>query len=384
MSATARHRFEDDPRRGFASPTAFLTAVVAAGHARDRDAVPDVRLQALASRTSVAAGLSFMLPAAFTPASIRATAGSDEQGAYADTYGGFLRQGTEQAPYVLGRVEEDPTAGRTMAIPMAEPTIEIPARSSGDRSQSVTGGLTFTRTPETVDPGASRGAFGLIHLEAATLLGITFATDELLGRNPAAFIAILAAGYRAELGSALLREKLQGGGGNEYMGVLTSPARVTVDAEDEQSAETIYGTNIAKMRRRCWGFRRAIWLANLNTYEELLQAHIATASGPKWLYIQSSIEGLPDMLAGRPVFFTEHLPTLGAEGDLVLSDWSQYLEATYLPLTSDESIHVRFCQHERAFRFYTRNAGAPWWRAPIAPDVGTDTLSPIVTLAERA
>ncbi|HSW29664.1 MAG TPA: phage major capsid protein [Longimicrobiales bacterium] len=382
MSATVHHRFEDDPRKGFASPTAFLTAIMAAGHAQDRDEVKDERLRAQAARSSGADPLAFMLPRGFAPGSIRAAVGSDEQGAYADPYGGFL-QGSELAPYALGRVEEDPTSGRTLAIPMSEPKFSIPVRTSGDRSESVTGGLVVTRSAEAVDPGTSRGGFELVTLEASTLLGIAFATEQILGRDPRAFIAILASGFRDEMSSALLREKLVGRGGAEYLGVTNSGARITVDAEEGQSADTINGTNVAKMRRRCWGFRRAIWLANLNTYEALLGAHLATAAGAKWLYVQSSVDGLPDMLAGRPIFYTEHLPTLGDEGDVCLVDWSQFLEGTYLPLTSDESIHVRFDRLERAFRFYTRNAGSPWWRAPITPAVGSDSLSPIVTLAAR-
>jgi hypothetical protein len=46
-------------------------------------------------------------------------------------------------------------------------------------------------------------------------------------------------------------------------------------------------------------------------------------------------------------------------------------------------MHVRFVNHERAFKFWTRNAGAPWWRSALTPHKGSATLSPFVTLAER-
>jgi HK97 family phage major capsid protein len=89
---------------------------------------------------------------------------------------------------------------------------------------------------------------------------------------------------------------------------------------------------------------------------------------------------MPTSLLGRPIFYTEYLPTLGSAGDVLLCNWSQYIEGTYQPLQSAESIHVRFVNNERAFRFTMRNDGAPWWRSVLTPKNGS-TLSPYVTLA---
>jgi hypothetical protein len=75
------------------------------------------------------------------------------------------------------------------------------------------------------------------------------------------------------------------------------------------------------------------------------------------------------------------MQTLGTAGDLMLVNWSQYLEGTYQPLQSAESIHVRFVNNERAFRFTMRNDGAPWWRSALTPKHSSNTLSPYVRLA---
>jgi len=383
---TVHDRVDNDPRRGFRTFTEFLNSVKANRHARDRDQVRDVRLVPLAARPSAGGDLSFIMPPAYTPPSLRAAAGSDEQGTYADTYGGFAVKSPTVAPFALGRSMEDPTVGRTLEVPMDAPIMTLPAWSGdGDRAQTVTAGLQLTRTPETVDPGASRGKFEAITLEASTLLGITFATEDLLGNNPRAFIAILARGYRDELDATLLREKIRGLGGNEYLGVLNSGARISVDKEVGQAADTINSLNVIKMRKRCWGYRRAIWLATHDAYEQLAPLSIAIGTGGSTaLYHHAQVEGAPDMLSGRPIFFTEHASVLGDEGDVILCDWSQYIEATYTPLKDESSMHVRFLEHERAFRFWTRNAGAPWWREPVTPAESITTLSPIVTLAERA
>jgi hypothetical protein len=84
---------------------------------------------------------------------------------------------------------------------------------------------------------------------------------------------------------------------------------------------------------------------------------------------------------GRPLIFSEYMQALGTLGDLTLINWTQYLEGTYQPLQSAESIHVRFVNAERAFRFMLRNDAAPWWRSALTPKNGADTLSPYVALA---
>jgi len=55
----------------------------------------------------------------------------------------------------------------------------------------------------------------------------------------------------------------------------------------------------------------------------------------------------------------------------------------YYQRQSAESVHVRFVNHERTFKFWLRNAGAPWWRSALTPNKSSVTLSPFVTLAAR-
>ena len=91
------------------------------------------------------------------------------------------------------------------------------------------------------------------------------------------------------------------------------------------------------------------------------------------------------MLDGRPAYSTEYTQTLGTAGDIVLANWSEYLEGILTPdIQSAESIHVRFVNHERAFKFWIENCGTPWWKAALTPKRSTQTLSPFVVLATRA
>lgn len=382
-----RTRAEDDPRRGFSNPRDFLLAAIENAGLRDRSQVSDERLRSLAvvdkeDRTN--GELSFILPAAFTPRGLSAAAGSDEQGAYADRFGGFLVP-TQVMPGLLTvPFEGDPTVGRTQPLPMAAPIVKLNARVDKDHSSSVSGGFIVTRRPETVAKDASRAEFEQVEMKATGLWGLAFATEEILTDSPISFASIIASGFADQFPATVLNEKIRGGGGNEFLGMLNSPALISIAKETNQAADTIVAMNIINMAAQSWGYGNAIWLANHDTRPQLAVLSISIGTAGVLLYQPSQRDGFPDMLWGRPVFYTEYCSTLGDKGDLILANMSQYLEGTYQPLQSAESVHVRFLNHERTFKFWVRNAGAPWWRSPLTPAKSTKKLSPFVTLDARA
>ena len=74
---------------------------------------------------------------------------------------------------------------------------------------------------------------------------------------------------------------------------------------------------------------------------------------------------------------------IGALGDVVLSDLSQYIAITKGGVKSEQSMHFWFDQNLRAFRFVYRIGGMPWLSAPIGRKNGSNTLSHFVTLEAR-
>lgn len=387
-------RAERDPRRGFASHRDFLLACMANAGFRAVADVADERLRPLAvvaaqDDPNARGEVVFLLPEAFTPGSLRAAVGSDEQGEYSDRYGGFAVPSTLSTNLLQLGMEADPSAGRTQPVPMATPLVEIPARTDKDHTTSVSGGLIVTRRAEAVEKDPTRFEMEKVSLRASSLFGLAFATEEILADSPISFAALIAAGFQSEFASHMLDEKIRGKGGNEYLGILNSPALVTIAKEGGQVADTIVAENVIKMRSQCWGYGQAIWIANHDTLPQLVQLAIVaanaagTAGGLILVYKPSSQEDVPDMLLGRPIFYSEYASTVGDVGDIMLVNWSQFLEGTYQPLQSAESVHVRFVAHERAFKFWLRNAGAPWWKSELTPKKGANKLSPLVTLAAR-
>lgn len=349
-----------DPMAGFKSPREFFQVVASAY----TDHKVDDRLKPLMA------------------------VGSDEQNTREDPYGGFLVPESMSPDMKMLGAEMDPMAGRITSIPMDSPTVKFLARVDKDHSTSVSGGLTVSRREEMGEINSSRMEIEKVSLTANSLFGLAFATEELITDSPRSIAALLETGFRDEFPSAIINERINGTGVGEYLGILKSPCLLSIPKESGQAAGTIDGLNVIKMRSRCWGYQNAIWIANHDAYVQLIQLHVKveTDNGLEIikLYQQSMQEDRPDTLLGRPIYYSEYPQTVGAKGDLILGNWSQYLEGTYQPMRRAESVHVRFLHHERAFKFWTRNDGAPWWRSVLKPKNSTETRSPFVVLDERA
>ena len=351
---SVRDNGHDDPAAGFRSAREFLTAVMNAS-IRDR---ADERLRPL-----------------------KATVGSDEQSGLDNQYGGFLVP-TAFSPNVLQIGNMNTLGAYTRKIPMAAPQIDIPARTDKDHSESVSGGLVFYRRKETDDISASRMAMERVSLKAESLMGLSYSSEELINDSAISIVALIEQGFADQLGFHLDNERLWGTGVGEFLGVMKSPALVTVSKETGQAADTIVLQNLLKMRAQIWGYQNAIWVANQTLIPQLAQLSLSVGTGGAPVFMTNAQSDVPDMLLGRPIIYSEHAEELGTLGDIMLLNLQEYLEGTYQPGRMDESVHVRFIYNERAFRFAMRNAGAPWWRSALTPKQG-DTLSPFVTLQAR-
>lgn len=354
---TRQHdRTQDDPNRGFRSSRDYFSAVMNAGSPHGSI---DERLRPLSA------------------------VGSDEHRGNSNPDGGFLLPEAFSPNLLALTPDDDPTAGLVTTVPMSAPTVKIPARVDKDHSTSVSGGFRFYRRNEAETVTSSKAKLERVTLTVNDLMGISFATNELMMDSPISVAAIIEAGFQQEYGSQMLYEKLYGTGVGELEGVLNSPALVSVAKEGSQSADTILGLNVVKARARCWGYGNAIWLANPDCLPQLMSAHIAGTNGDYFLYAAGNGIDKPDTLLGRPIYFNEHLPTVGDLGDLLLGNWSQYLHGEYQRMEAASSIHVRFVYNESAFRITARNDGKCWWRSALTPKKGANTLSPFVAIAAR-
>ncbi len=364
MATGSKERVEDDPKCGYKNHIEFFKDIIQAG----MDGKPSERLlksqEILRKRNAV---------------------GGDEAKVSNNPDGGFLIPPI----FLPGVMVTDPQAlqadtGRlTRNIPMDAADVYINARVDKNHSSSVSGGFRVYRREEAATVTASKAQFEQIKLEANSLMGISFATEEILTRSPSSFAALIQTGFDDERISKLNYERLWGTGVGEFMGIMNSPALITVAKESGQGADTIAGKNIVKMRARVWGYNNAIWMVNQDCYEQLTEVHITGTKNDVFLFNPARGIDVPDTILGRPVLFDENMATLGDKGDISLVNWREYLEGQLGGTSFQESIHVRFVNNERAFRFVIYNAGSPWWRTALTPKKSAVTLSPFITLAVR-
>ena len=318
---------------------------------------------------------------------VRAVSGASE-GVGAD--GGFL-VGQDESNELLRNIHETGVLlSRVRKRPITSTSNRLRIRAVNETSRadgSRMGGIRVYREGEGATLTASKPGFNGIEFEAKKLTGLYFATDELLEDAPA-LQAEVGDWFNDEFGFKIDDEIVNGNGVAEMLGILNSPALVTVDKEGNQAANTILAENVFNMWSRMWGPSRAnaVWIYNQDIEPQLFTMKVDVGTGGVPVYIPANgISGSPfAMLMGRPLVPVEQCPTLGTVGDLMLVNLDEYIVAEKGLMRSDVSIHVKFLEDETAFRFILRNDGKPRWKSALTPNSGSsNTLSPFVALATR-
>ena len=262
-------------------------------------------------------------------------------------------------------------------------TIDETSRANGSRW----GGIRAYWENEGSSPTATEPKFGRFELNLEKLMGICYATDELL-EDSNALGQVIEQGFSEEFGFKLDDAIIRGDGAGKPLGLLNSDALVSVSKESSQEADTLVYENIINMWAQMWARSRqnAIWTINQDIEPQLFSMKITTGTAGMPVYLPpggASADPYARLL-GRPVVPIEQASTLGDQGDIMLVDPSQYLLIDKGNMQSAVSIHVRFIYAENTFRFIYRVNGQPMWDSALTPYKGANDLSPFVTLNARA
>ncbi|HEX3088978.1 MAG TPA: phage major capsid protein, partial [Ilumatobacteraceae bacterium] len=131
---------------------------------------------------------------------------------------------------------------------------------------------------------------------------------------------------------------------------------------------------------------RAVWVANIDTFPQLATMSLAVGTGGSAIWLNNGVEGPPMTILGRPVIFTEKVPTLGGAGngmDISFLDFGYYLVGDRQQMRAEASEHYQFGNDITTYRIIERVDGRPWIQSAITPANGSNTLSPFVALGER-
>jgi len=278
---------------------------------------------------------------------------------------------------------------RCTKVPMRINQIGIPFVKDFDHSTYVHGNMLAYWLDEKEQKTGSKPKFGKVNLRLNKLAVLVFASDEILEDSVISLEPLLNDKAADAIGWKVDESIMRGTGVGQPLGIIGGPSTVNQAKETGQLATTIVYKNILEMYSRLYPkcFKKAVWVANLNTFPQLASMALTVGTGGSAAYMPANgISGLPyGTLMGKEIIWTEHCSALGTTGDLVLADFSQYLigQKAGAGIKFAKSIHLKFDYDQTAFRFVMRLDGQPWWPSTFTQKRG-DTLGPFVTLATRS
>lgn len=302
--------------------------------------------------------------------------------------GGYLIQ-KDFSTELLGRMNE------IGAVKSLVNTVQISPNSDGLRCLAVEetsratgsrwGGVQVYWGAEADAAAAKKPKFRQMELELKDLIGLAYVTNRLL-QDASAVQSIFSQAFSEEMSFMIEDSLINGDGAGKPLGIMSSPALVTVAKESSQTAATINYANIVKMHARLWARSRksAVWLVNQDAEPQIDQLFHATGTGGiPANFIRTSESGVT-LIKGIPVVPHESCATLGIVGDIILADFSQVVAIEKGGLQAESSIHVRFTTNENTFRFIYRYDAQPVWNSALTPFRGSNTQSPFIALQTRS
>jgi HK97 family phage major capsid protein len=302
--------------------------------------------------------------------------------------GGFLVPEAFRAELLSLSLEASVVRPRARVVPMETSRVIYPYIDDTSHATNVFGGVQGYWTPESGTMTDVAASFGRMALEAWKLTAFANVPNELIADSAVSFEAFVRSTFPQALAYFADVAFLSGSGAGQPLGILTdaNAARVVQAKETGQAADTIVWENIVKMYARMLpqSLGSAVWVVSPNTFSELatMALSVGTGGGPIWL--NNGVAGPPATILGRPVIISEKVAALGNEGDVNFIDFSYYLVGDRQAMTVASSEHFRFQNGETSFKFVERLDGRPWLQSALTPRNGGDTLTPFVSLAERA
>jgi HK97 family phage major capsid protein len=217
--------------------------------------------------------------------------------------------------------------------------VDETSRADGSRW----GGIRAYWQDEASEKTKSAPKFRKIKLKLNKLIGLCYATDELLD-DVTALEGVIRQGFASEFGFKIDDAIINGTGAGMPLGILNAGCLVVQAKETSQTADTIVYQNILKMWSRlpARSRRTAVWLINQDCEPQLAQMSVdGSGNSPVYLPPRGAVDEPYSTIFGRPVMPIEQASSIGDQGDIYLCDFSNYILAEKGGIQADMSIHVR-------------------------------------------
>lgn len=232
-----------------------------------------------------------------------------------------------------------------------------------DASRGQWGGIVVYHDNELVSLRELTMYFKLVPFEPKRMSAYCVLTNDLLRnwRGAGSYMTTL---FRAAIAGTEDYDFLRGNGVNRAVGVSNDPSAIKVD---RTSAGQIVFADIAAMLKRVkMGGDGLYWLANQLSIEQI--GTLLTDTGGKLTML------------GVPLIWSENSPTIGSEGDLILSNL-RYYGVKDGSLRIDLAQGQLFDEDKSAFRLIWNTDGHGLLSKPMTmTGSSSDTISPFVIL----
>lgn len=357
-----RLAIEDDPKRGFKSMAHFASRVFDAGNTPRSDEM----LMQVAAGTGMSQSINsdggVLVPPAFSKT----------------IWDGVMTRSNSLLSY-CDNIPVDPGVESVTIPAMAETS-----RADGSRQ----GGIRGYWKSELSELTSSQMTLREVKLTPHELYVFCYVSDKLLRSSPSTASRLIETGAADEIAFKIGDAIINGDGAGKPVGVIGHVATVSVTKETGQAAATILYENISKMWSRCHGNWRsnAVWFCNqdIDTALRNMAFPVGTGGVPVFLPPGGASDSPYSQLFGRPVVPIEYCPTLGTVGDIILGNLQSYAAAVKGMADAAYSMHLKFDYAQTAYRVIFEMDGQPWMNSAITPFKGSNTTSPIVTLATRS
>lgn len=240
------------------------------------------------------------------------------------------------------------------------------------------GGMQFYWAEEGEEKTETEPEFRKVNLVAKKLIGLTNASDELLDDSAISLSDFLTGPMGFAGGISWMEDYayLRGVGGGQPLGIINAGCRLT---PARATANQVGYTDVIDMLSNFLPSGRGAWLMSHSTMTQIIQM-TGPSGNPSYVWQPNAREGVPGVLFGMPVYWTEKLPTLGTLGDVALIDARYYLIGDRQKTTIESTKYHRWAYDETSWRVVHRVDGQPWLSAPITYQDGSTQVSPFVVL----
>lgn len=293
--------------------------------------------------------------------------------------GGFLVPVEFRAELLAAQAEAGIVRGRATIIRMRRRQLDVPVLDQTATTAGIPhwfGGMQFYWAEEATEKTLTDPEFRKISLVAHKLIGYTRASDELLDDSAISLGDFLSGPLGFAGGVAWTEDYsfLNGTGAGQPLGIIGAGATIGVA---RAAANAVSYADLVNMLESFLPTGKGVWIVSQSAMSNLL-----TIQDPNGNYVwqPNAREGMPRVLFGFPVFFSEKVPRVGTTGDVVLADWKYYLIGDRQATTIETTQYDRWRYDETSWRVVHRVDGQPWLSAPLVYQDGATQISPFIVL----